>query len=124
MSNQLMTKTFVAEAAINPNRIVKFGSTDDFVVQGAAVGDALIGVIETVAPALGERCDVTTHGIAEVKLGGAVTRGDWITSDANGQGVSAAPAAGANNNVIGRALASGVNGDVVRVLIAPGRIQG
>jgi N-acyl-D-aspartate/D-glutamate deacylase len=124
MSRPLLEKEFVAEAAINPNRIVKFGTTDDFVVQGAAATDFLIGVVEGVAPAAGERCAVVTHGIAEIKLGGTVVRGGLITSDATGRGVAAAPAAANNNRVIGCALASGVLDDIVNVLLSPGSVQG
>ncbi len=124
MSNQLLTKQYVAEAAINPNRIVKYGTTDDFVAQAAAVGDFAFGVVEGVAPLLGERCDVVTHGVAEIKLGGTVVRGGPLTSDATGQAVAAAPAAGTNNRIIGFARQSGVNGDVIEVLLAPGMLQG
>lgn len=124
MSNQLLTKNLLAEAAINAYRIVKFGSTDDYVVQGAAATDSLIGVVEGVAPAIGERCDVVMAGIAEIVLGGAVTRGGPVTANATGQGVAAAPAAGANNRVIGHALMSGVAGDVIPVMLAPHSLQG
>jgi hypothetical protein len=114
----------VAEAAVNANRIVKFGTTDEVVIQGAAATDSLIGVVEGVAPAIGERCDVVLAGIAEVVLGGSVTRGGLVTSNATGQGVAAAPAAGTNNGVIGRALMSGVSGDIIKVLVNPGSFQG
>lgn len=124
MSNQVLTKQFVAEAAIAANRIVKFGTTDDVVIQSAAAGDAHIGVVEGVAPALGERVDVVVSGIAEIKCGGNITRGGLVTSDATGQAVAAAPAAGTNNGVIGRALQSGVSGDVIYVLISQGTTQG
>ncbi|HOW46625.1 MAG TPA: DUF2190 domain-containing protein [Rubrivivax sp.] len=124
MSNQTLTKNLIAEAGIASYRIVKFGSTDDYVVQGAAVSDLLIGVVETVAPSAGERCDVVMAGIAEVSIGGNVTRGALLTSNGSGQGVAAAPAAGANNSVIGRALMSGQSGDVIPVLLAPGIMQG
>jgi hypothetical protein len=124
MSNPLLNKQFVAETAINQFRIVKFGSTDDFVVQGAAVGDALIGICNFIAPAAGERVDIILAGIGEVQLGGTVARGGLVTSNATGQGVAAAPAAGTNNNVIGRALMSGVSGDVIKVLVNPGSVQG
>jgi Uncharacterized conserved protein (DUF2190) len=67
---------------------------------------------------------VTVAGIVELRAGGAVARGDWLTADGSGKAVAAAPAAGTNNNVIGRALASGVLNDVIPVLLAPGRIQG
>jgi len=124
MSNPTLTRSFVAEAAINTYRIVKFGSTDDYVIQGAAATDGLIGVVEAVAPAAADRCDVVMVGIAEVKLGGSVTRGGLITSDSTGQGVAPSPAAGTNNSVIGRALMSGVSGDVIPVLLQPGSMQG
>lgn len=124
MSNQTMTKQYVAEAAIAAWRIVKFGSTDNYVVQSDAVGDSLIGVVEGVAPAAGERCDVVMAGIAELTLGGSVTRGALLTTDANGKGVTAAPAGGTNNSVIGRALKSGASDDIIPVLLGPGTTQG
>lgn len=115
MSNPTLVKQFVAEAAIASSRIVKFGSTDDYVVQGAAAGDALLGIVEGIAPAAGERVDVVLAGIAEIKLGtGGITRGAGVTSDATGQGVAGA----SGNRAIGYALASGVAGDIVRVLIS------
>ena len=119
--NQLMTKEFVAEAAVSAQRIVKFGSTDDFMAQSAAAGDAHMGVFEgygTSAPlaaAIGDRLHVTMVGLTRVKLGGTVARGAGITSDATGQGVAAA----ATNRAIGFAMASGVAGDVIPVLLAP-----
>lgn len=124
MPNPGLIKTYVAEAAVAAYRIVKFGAADGAVVQAAAVGDALVGITGMVAGDLGKRVDVIHSDIAEVEYGGAVTRGDWLTSDANGKAVAAAPAAGVNNNVIGRATVSGVLGDIGSCLIAPGRIQG
>ena len=124
MANPGLIKTYVAEAAVAAYRIVKPGTSDGNVVQGAAVTDALIGISGMVAGDLGKRVDIIHSDIAEVEYGGAVTRGDWLTSDANGKAVTAAPAAGTNNNVIGRALVSGVLGDIGSCLIAPGRIQG
>lgn len=124
MAKNGLTKSYSAGGAISPNRIVKFGSNDYEVVQGAAAADALIGVTTEIDASSGERVDVIHAGIADVKLGGTVTRGGLVTSDASGQGVAAAPAAGTNNRVIGTALVSGVSGDVIPVLIAPGSFQG
>lgn len=118
MSNPLMTRARMAEAAIAAYRIVKFGSTDDVVVQGAAATDSLVGVVENVAPAAGERCDVVLFGVAEVKLGATVIRGAPLTSDATGQAVAAVT----GNQTIGRAMASGVAGDVVEVLLSQGTV--
>lgn len=122
--NSLLQKAYVAEAAIAAARIVKFGAADGQVLQAAAVGDKLIGVSNEIGPSINERCDIVRAGIADVTLGGAVTRGDPITSDANGKGVAAVPGAGVNNYIIGFAETSGVLDDVIPVLIAPGRIQG
>lgn len=117
--NIVLTKNYLAGAAINPYRIVKPGANDGEVIQGAAATDALIGVNMEVGPASGERVDIIQSGIAEVQLGGTVTRGQWITSDANGQGIATTTA---TNQVIGRALVSGVSGDIIPVLIAPGQL--
>lgn len=122
--NVLLSKNFYADAVIGANLIVKHSAADDRVVQAAAATDKLIGISDNFAPALNERCDVIVHGIGDVICGGAVTRGDPITSDANGKAVTAAPAAGANNRTIGIAMASGVAGDIIPVLISPGMVQG
>lgn len=122
--NQLLTKNFKAEAAITKYRIVKLGAGDEQVLQGAAATDALIGVSHTITAAIDERIDVVVAGIADVELGGTVTRGGFVSSDATGRGVAPAPAAGVNNAVIGRALASGVIGDIIPVLVSPSQIQG
>ena len=116
----------VQATGISPYRIVKFGADDDHVIQGAAATDSLIGVIDQprVAAAAEERVDVIHNGIADVEFGGTITRGGLVTSDTTGRAVAAAPGAGTNNDVIGRALMSGVIGDIGKVLIDPGRIQG
>lgn len=114
-----------AGGAISAYRIVKHGSADGAVVQAAASTDFLIGVLDNVAAAAsGDRCEVNRAGVAEVEYGGNVTRGNPLTSDANGKAVAAAPGAGTNAYIIGFAEVSGVDGDIGSVLIAPGRIQG
>ena len=123
--NSILEKTYVAEAAINANRIVKFGAADGGVIQAAAAADLMIGVAsKDFASVIGERTDVMRFGIAQVKLGGAVTRGQPVTSDATGQGVVAAPGAGVNVRIIGFAETSGVIGDIIDVQIAPSVMQG
>lgn len=124
MGNPTQIKNVIAETAVTKYRIVKFGSADGKMVQAAAATDALIAVAGELDAAAGERLDVVTAGIADVEYGGTVARGDLLTSDANGKAVAAAPAAGVNNAVIGRAWVSGVVGDIGAVDIAPGQIQG
>jgi hypothetical protein len=124
MAYPLLNKNYLAEAAISAYRIVKPGTSDGNVLQGAAATDFLMGVCESVGPALGERCDVVKSGIADVEFGGAVTRGAAVTSDANGKAVAAAPAAGSNVRIIGFAEVSAVAGDIGPILVAPGVMQG
>jgi len=125
MANPELIKSFIAEAAVNPFRIVKLGAADGQVVQGAAATDALIGVADSLGQTtIADRVDVIMSGIADVEFGGAVTRGALITADANGKAVVAAPAAGVNNRIIGFALVSGVLGDIGSIMVEQGSIQG
>jgi hypothetical protein len=119
-----LTKTFTAGGAITKRRLVKL-SADGTVVQSAAVGDFHIGVSDMSADvASGGRCDVRLTGVPEVEAGGNIVRGALLTSDASGRAVTAAPAAGANNRIIGFALQSAVLGDIIDVVLAQGSTQG
>jgi len=123
MSNILLVKNNIADGVIAANTIVKF-SADAHVVQAAAVTDSLIGITTDIPAALNDRCDVIVHGLADVLYGGTVTRGDMLTTDASGRAVTAAPAAGVNNVVIGIAFVSGVVGDIGAVVLSQGKVQG
>jgi GNAT superfamily N-acetyltransferase len=119
-----MFKAFTAGGAIAPYRIVRITSADH-VEQAAAVLHTLIGVNSDLAIASGERVEVMTHGIAYVEAGAAVAVGVFVSTDSQGRGIAAAPAAGANQRVIGVALeAASAAGDVIRVLLSQGQIQG
>lgn len=125
MLNPTLVKAFKAGAAIEQNRIVKMDSADGQVIKSAAATDKHVGVsVGSIDAASGDRVDVVLAGIYEIKAGGTITRGDLITSDASGQAVAAAPGAGTNNPVIGRALTSAVSGDLVDVLIVQSTTQG
>ena len=124
MSNQVLVRNFKAEGAIPAFTIFKMGSADGQILAGAAATDKLMGVTTDIAAAINERCDGMLVGIADVLYGGAVARGDPLTSDALGRAVNAAPAAGSNVRVIGTALVSGVLGDIGQVNISPSVMQG
>jgi|694.fasta_scaffold07757_10 hypothetical protein len=119
-----------AGAAIARRRIVKYGAGDELVIQAAAATDLLIGVSDDAgdipAPVGTDyyRVDVIDDGYALVDCGGTVTRGQFVTADANGKAVPAAPAAGVNVQYVGQAHSSGVSGGVISVKIGPGVIQG
>lgn len=124
MSNPTLLKNMTAGAAINAFRLVKFSAAET-VVLAAAATDSIIGVCNEVAPAINERCDIVVEGIAFVEAGAAVALGTPVTADASGRGVTAAPAAGVNNRVIGLAMeAASAAGDVIRVLLSPSVMQG
>lgn len=115
----------LAGASVTPNRLVKLGAADQTVILSTSASDKSIGVSSPlITAATGAVVDVAIGGVAEVIAGGTVTRGDRITSDANGAGVTAAPAAGTNNFVVGIALESAVSGDVFSVLLVPQVFQG
>ncbi len=124
MSNLLLAKAFTAGGAINPYRIVRFSAAET-VVQAAAATESVIGVNTDLSVVLNERVEVMTHGVAWVEAGAAIALGAPVASDASGRGVTAAPAAGVNNRIIGFALDAAVAaGDQIRVLLSPGQIQG
>jgi hypothetical protein len=113
MSNPILKKSYNAGATgITPNSIVKF-SASGTVVLAAATGDLAIGVTDEFCnPLLGGALDVIHLGIANVKLGGTIARGNLVTSDASGHGVILA-----SGIAIGLALESGVVGDIIPVLL-------
>ena len=124
VSNHGLVKQFLAGAAVVKHRIVKFSAADT-VIQGAAVGDQLIGVADELgADAAADRIDVVMSGIVVCDAGGTIALGDHLTTDSTGQAVAAAPASGVNNSIIGFALKAASDGDLIPVLLAPGQIQG
>ena len=121
--NAILTKAFDAGGAITEKLLLKMGALDEELIQAVDSAAPIVAVArETVVS--GARVDVDMVGIATVKLGGTVTRGDPLTSDANAKAVAAAPAAGVNNYIAGFAMASGVLDDEIEMLQSPGRIQG
>ena len=81
MANPGLVKSMVAEAAVLPYRVVKFGTADGQVIQAAAAADALVGVADNLGQSTaGHRVDVVLDGIAEAEVGAAVTRGALFQS--------------------------------------------
>jgi hypothetical protein len=124
LRNQGLIKAFVAGAAINANRFLKFGTDDETLIQGAAAGDSIFCVSDDIGCASGERVDAVLTEIATVEFGGTVTRGGLVISDSTGRAIAATAAAGSNVRTAGIALASAVVGDKLPVLLVPGSFQG
>lgn len=122
--NDILTKTFIAGAAIGGNKLVKMGSADGAVIEAVDGAAAIIGVAPAAGAASGARVDIQIMGIAEVKSGGSISRGGYVTASTAGVGVASAPGAGVNSNVAGIAMVDAASGDVFPVLLAPSRIQG
>lgn len=125
MSNMQLAKNYVADVAISPFRLVKPGSADDRITVATSSTDFITGATMDIGPAVGERCDVQLAGVAYVEAGAAIPRGSSITSDAIGRAIVAAPAAGVNASVAGRALETATAaGDIIRYMQSIGQVQG
>lgn len=119
------SQVYDAETAIPASHIVKHGSADGKAALATALGDPIMGVSDTqIDVAIGGRVDVIKGGIAPVKLGGTVSRGDPVSSNTFGLGVKAMPEAASNARIVGFAEVSGVSGDIIDVAISLGQIQG
>jgi len=118
--NSILPKNFTAGAAVGKHKIVKASSGK--VVQGAAATDLVFAVSLEAAAADGDRLDCEVIGIALVKAGGTVAFGDYVVSDANGDGV-AGTAATAKQRAVGIAMDSAVDNDIFPVLICPSQFD-
>lgn len=116
-----LIRAYEASAAIAAFKIVKFSdAANNAKIAPAAVNtDPVLGVSGSMATATGDMADVIQHGIGLVTLGGTVSAGAELTSDASGNAIAAVPTAGVFMSVVGKALAPGVAGDVVEVLVNP-----
>jgi hypothetical protein len=120
---------------ISPCRFVKQSTTADNTVLQAGAGETVYGISQAgvrrtpysslddgYAAIAGE--DLEVFGVGEVcnlELGGTVTRGDRVKSDANGKGVTSAT----NGDEYGAiALVSGVSGDLIQVELKPTSMRG
>lgn len=114
--NGLITR-FEAESAIEKYRIVKFGTADNLIGKASAASDAIVGIsIGNFDIEIGEGCDVMRSNISPVVYGGNITRGQPLTSDADGKAIVAS----GGQRIIGFAEESGVLNDIGSVLICPG----
>lgn len=116
---------YKSAAAITQFRIVKLFSTDTVTVAAAAT-DTLLSVNKTNITAAGQHVDIADIGeIVWCEAGAAVGIGARITSDASGRGVTAAPAAGTNNGIVGIAMSvANAAGEYFRLVVTPQTFQG
>lgn len=126
MPNPVTVKSMVAEAAVLPYRVVKFGTADGSVIQATAATDALVGVADNLGQATaGARVDVGVVGIVEAEAGAAITRGALLSVDSSARVITAAASAGSNVRTIGVALVSaGAAGEIINIALSQGSFQG
>lgn len=89
--------------------IAKFGADDDHCAAATAATDKFVGVIQDTCSAAEAEMSIMLNGISPVVYGGAVTRGDPLTSDASGRAITATAD---GQTIIGRATISGVLNDI------------
>ncbi len=124
MANPGLSKAYIADADIAPYLILKAGSADGYVALATASTDKFKGVSENVQTAAGQTADVIQEGIANMVAGGTIADGDFLTADGSSRAITAAPSAGVNAQIIGKALTSAVVGDVFPVLVNLVTLQG
>ena len=125
MANNGLTKSLVAEAAILPYRVVKFGTADGQVIQSVAAADAHLGLADLGQNTTGSRVDVVLDGTADAEAGAAIVRGALLSTDSSGRVITAAASAGANVRTIGFALASAAAaGEIIPIKVEQGTFQG
>ena len=122
MSITTFIRSYEASAVIAACRIVRFSdiAASSKVATSSAATQPLIGTTGKIgASAIGQMVDVNRAGLNPVQLGGTVSAGDWLTSDANGKAIATTTA---GNQVIGRAEQPGVADDIIDYFAAPGQI--
>ena len=105
-----------AGAAIAAYRFVEVKANDNEAHQAASNAAKIVGTSGRSAIGSGETADVAVAGISEIQAGAAVTRGDLLTSDANGKAIPAA----AGQRIGGIAMAIAVAEDIFDILLSPG----
>lgn len=112
-----LIKSYRADAAILPHRIVRAGAADASVAQAAAANAAIMGVHGSLPSAAGDVTDCVVGGYATVQYGGAVTRGAPLTADTQGRAIVATTT---GQRIVGFAAISGVLGDLGTVHVSLG----
>ena len=107
-----------ADQTNNQFCFMKMGSADFTVVITAAATDAPIGVLQDT-PLSGDSAGVAFSGITKIVLGGTVTRGDRVGTDANGHAVKYTEGTDTTSYISGIMLESGSSGDIRSMVLLP-----
>lgn len=108
---------YIANAVINPKRLVKFDTAAGNVIQSAAAADLHIGVyVGDLVCKVGDTVPVGVDGIVQVEAGAAITQGVSLSSDSVGRAILAVAAAASWGVALDPAAAAGA---IIRARIAP-----
>lgn len=113
----LLVAAAIAVSAIAGRRFVIHAAKDGECDPASGGDDPIWGVSSTQGAAAGAVCDITEIGEAVLELGGTVSAGDDLTSDADGKAIVADPDPGETVQVGARAKQSGVAGDFIYVTV-------
>lgn len=108
-----------AGMALAQGEIATYSTTDDNCTRAGAAPAKLMGV-NRFTVASGQGADIAMGGVERVVIGAAVTRGDYLTSDASGRAIPITlnPAGATYIAQLGQAMESGaVAGEYVAVKI-------
>ena len=115
MQNDVLTKSFKAEAAILGHHIVTLGVASQSAVTASAVSEVLIGVSHNLDAAINTSADVVVAGTPMVKAGAAITKGSYVTTNASGEAIAVSVG---TDRTIGIALEGASTGDLFPVLLS------
>ena len=120
-----ISKAAKCTAAISTQyTLATFGADDDTFSVASGSTQSLVGIFQGTTVNAGDSAEVMISGISNIVLGGTVSRGQELTSDANGNGIAVASWPQASGVfTIGVALESGVAGDIIAVLLEPDFMQ-
>jgi hypothetical protein len=107
-----------ASATILNNRFVKVTGNGTIGQANGTAGEAIIGSSSEVTYNAGEYADYTREGIPSIIIGGTVTAGAFLKSDANGKAVTAS----AGDFVGGIAKTDGILNDQIDIIPFYGKI--
>ena len=108
----VLTKTVKASGAVSAKRFVGYDGAQIGSAGAAAFGVSLFNADD------GEALSIVVMGTAIVETGGAVSKGDKLTADANGRAIVATTGTGNVVNAIALEDASGA-GQEIEVLLVP-----
>jgi hypothetical protein len=117
MRTETLIKTFHAPAAVAGYTLVTFAAGVNTVETADNVADPILGLTTSVGSQGNGRCDVIVGGVSEARIGGTVTKGEVLTTDATGRAITATQT---TDRVLGMAMADAVIGDIASILVAQG----